>query len=81
MRILSTFTLVASLTACVGSTPVVLKGDESFVTVSQPLHTRKSASSEVAGEYCRQYGKRAVFLSDACPEPKCAERSITYWCR
>ena len=59
----------------------VIKGDDSFVTVTQPEHTRKSASTEVAQDYCHRRGKTAVFLTDACPDVTCTARAITYWCR
>ena len=72
--------LMALLVGCATGEPAVLKGNDSFVTVSQPEHSRKSASTEVARDYCQQRGKRAVFLSDACPEASCAQRAITYWC-
>ena len=81
MRAWKAFILVGTLAGCTGAPPVVLKGDELFVTVSQPEHTRKSAVTEVARAYCQSFGKRATLLSDACPEAKCAERSITYWCQ
>ena len=72
--------LATLLAGCATSSPTVLKGDDSFVTVSQPDHTRKSVATEVARDYCQQRGKRAGFLSDACPEASCAQRAITYWC-
>lgn len=73
--------LLAGLAGCIGAPPAVLKGDDSFVTVSQPDHTRKSATNAVAAAYCQEHGKRSVFLSDACPVAACTERSITYWCK
>jgi hypothetical protein len=72
--------LPLAIVGCVGAAPEVIKGDGAFVTVSQPEHTRKSASSEVAQAYCAQQGMKAVFLSDACPQSSCAQRAITYWC-
>lgn len=81
MRTVLSLVVLTALTGCVGSTPVVLKSDDSFVTVSRPDHTSKSATKEVAAAYCRQHGKRAELLSDTCPQAACAERSITYWCR
>lgn len=79
MRRASTL-LVVLLPGCSGAAPVVLKGDDSFVTVSQPDHTRKAAATDVARSYCLARGKRAVFLSDACPQASCAQRAVTYWC-
>jgi hypothetical protein len=73
--------VLVALLGCVRSAPVVLKGDESFVTVSRPAHTSKAAVREVAEDYCQQYGKRSVLLSDACPEAQCDERTITFWCQ
>ena len=78
---LAAATLLVVLGGCTGGPPVVLKGNDSFVTVSQPDHTRKAAVNEVAHDYCAAYAKRAVFLSDACPEATCTQKAITYWCR
>ena len=81
MRVLLTLAMLAPLTACTGPTPVVLKGNESFVTVSHPDHTSEAVARKVAMAYCEKYNKRAALLSDACPVAKCTERSIIYWCR
>ena len=81
MRARGALAMMLGLTGCVGAPPVVLKGDDSFVTVSQPTHSSKSASREVASDYCQKLNKRAVFLSDACPEATCVERTVTYWCQ
>ncbi len=79
-RPLASLLLVAATAGCIAATPVVIKGNDTFVTVSQPEHSRKSASTEVARDYCRQRGRSAVFLTDVCPQGACAERAITYWC-
>jgi putative hemolysin len=81
MRAGRTIAMCLALAGCQGAPPEIVKTDGSFVTVSQPRHTKEAAAKEVANSYCRQQGLRAVFLSDACPEAACAERSITYWCR
>ena len=81
MRFLLTLAMLAPLTACTGPTPVVLKGNESLVTVSHPDHTSEAVVRKVAMAYCEKYNKRAALLSDACPVAKCAEPSIIYWCR
>jgi hypothetical protein len=69
------------LLSCAGEPPTVVKGDSSFVTVTQPKHTRKSAVKEVAQSYCDQYGKHAVMLSSICPDATCPEQELTFWCR
>ena len=81
MRSAATLALLAVLTGCAGPSPEVLKGNQSFVTVSRPENTSRAATKDVANAYCGQHGKRAVFLSDACPEAYCAERSVTFWCQ
>jgi hypothetical protein len=69
------------LLGCAGGAPTVVKGDGSFVTVTQPEHTRKSAVKEVAQSYCAQHGKHAVMLSRICPDATCPEQELTFWCR
>ena len=69
------------LLGCAGEPPTVVQGDSSFVTVTQPGHTRKSAVKEVAQSYCARHGKRAVMLSSTCPDAACQERELTFWCR
>jgi putative hemolysin len=72
--------VLAALAGCTGPAPEIIESDESFVTVSHPKRTKESAAKAVASAYCQERGERAAFLTDVCPEPKCAQRTITYWC-
>jgi hypothetical protein len=73
--------VLGALAGCAGEPPTIVRSDGTFVTVTQPEHTRQSATKEVADGYCQEHGKRATFLSDVCPDPTCAQKELTFWCK